>query len=145
MESHWFDGQIFDRLREINGLVEIAQSLIDGVRKRVHDGRLLISGDHQRRAGMLFQVAGERRNPAGGNVRSSRRGGNRAHAKFSRQRAREAFDVGGAHPQAMIGHRAGVRGRGFDGVQPVHFRFGVFDAALSAQIPARSERFPARW
>ncbi len=70
MDSHWFDGQIFERLREINGLVEIAQALIDGVREGVHDGRLLIAGDHQRRAGMLLQVAGQRRNPACWNVRS---------------------------------------------------------------------------
>ena len=40
-------GARFDGRREINGLVEISQSLIDRVRERVHDGRLLIAGHDQ--------------------------------------------------------------------------------------------------
>ena len=49
--------RFFDGLREIDGLIEISKRLIDGVNKRVHDGRLLIAGDHQRCAGMLLEVA----------------------------------------------------------------------------------------
>ena len=77
---------------------------------------------------MGLQVPGHRRHPGRGRAFGTRTGGSPAHR--ARDRAREAFHLGGPEGQAVVRDGAGEGRRALDRVEPVH-------GLLARPLPAR--------
>jgi hypothetical protein len=96
------------------------------MRQMMHAGRLPITGDHQGAAVIGLQILDQRRHELVRTAGRQRVTGDTADAELRGNRARDRFDVAGAHRQAMIRLRAEDRDAALDRVEPVH-RLGAVD------------------
>src|SRR5690606_13688254 len=105
-------------LHVADGAAHVAERLVDGVRQRVHHGRLLLAGDHDAAAAGGLQVVEHGLEDA--RVDRLRAGGDRAGAELRRQRRRGGGDVGRLERHAVVGERTGGAGGGLQLAEAVH-------------------------
>jgi hypothetical protein len=113
------------------------------MRQRVDDRRLMLAGNHQARALVQLQVAGDLAEPLVDvavfalfrTVRGAEAGG---------QRPREFLDIAGTQRQAMVGLHARRRRHRLGHVEPVHVGMAVAHTASGRKLPRVSHARGAR-
>ena len=120
-------------------LADVAQRLVDGNRRQMHLGRLLLTGDDHAlaRAGLqISRYGGEKlARGAGGRLRARP-----TRSNCCRQRRSERSHLAGLQGQTVLGLEAGRAGSAFDGVQPVHRSTWVQQLAPAGIIGRQAEK-----
>ncbi len=112
------DRVAFDRVGVADGLADIAERRVHGVRQRVNGWRLIIARDHQAVAFVSLQVLGDGRNFL---VFSA---GLAARADPGREVPRPDFDFAGREHEEMIRHAGRRAGSRLHHIEPVQRGFG---------------------
>ena len=119
-------GALIDRahfrgLRVDDRRADVAERLVHRVRERMDGRRLAVAGDDEAAAARGLQILDERSHPALRRSAAPSRVRRRPRPA-RRHRARERLDLRGAQRQPVIGLRARVRRRAFDGVETTQLR-----------------------